>query len=449
MTVRVLALDHYFDQDLSALEAHLDLDVRRISYARLRRVAVRMMGEAVAASLEAFSSPDLDLPRQRYAAWLAQEVRRMYLERSFDVVVLPSDTFFYVRALPAAAHELGIPVVVVQKETIISPDTLETDSLRIARHAPFTCDLMTACSEAHRAFWIRSGADGGRILVTGQPRFDVYAQPHPRPGCSPPRVLFLSYQLDAYEPGVAGGRGRRTWEPLRAGTEQALIAAARAGACTVVVKPHPQQPLAGDRERLRAAAGDLWGTRFVMVDPEADTRRLIFASDAVVGFQTTALYEAVAAGRPTIYAAWGEAYQRHRTRLIAYHGAPDGAILHATGREHLVDLVASHLPPPGARCRPWLESAMGPLDGRATGRVAETLARVAAAWPAGPERRAMDRSRSRFAARLLVRSVASTVIWTTARGPAGLAGRSAGAQARLSRAAEWRRLALEALRSPG
>ena len=76
------------------------------------------MGSQVARGLARIQRPRLSAAaRRRYAAWLDGEVRRLYLERAFDVIVLPSDTFFYVRTLPAAAHRLGLPVVVVQKET--------------------------------------------------------------------------------------------------------------------------------------------------------------------------------------------------------------------------------------------------------------------------------------------------------------------------------------------
>ena len=102
--VPVLALDHFFDQDLRSLEAVPQLDVRRFPYQRLRRRALRILGDSVGRGLVAYNDPALAHARGRYAAWLAREVQRLYLEKPFDVMVLPSDTFFYVRTLPAAVH---------------------------------------------------------------------------------------------------------------------------------------------------------------------------------------------------------------------------------------------------------------------------------------------------------------------------------------------------------
>ena len=45
--LRVLAMDHFFDQEVRALEAHPRLDVRRFPYQRLRNPALRILGAAV------------------------------------------------------------------------------------------------------------------------------------------------------------------------------------------------------------------------------------------------------------------------------------------------------------------------------------------------------------------------------------------------------------------
>src|SRR5215471_13919712 len=135
--IRVLALDHYFDQDLKELEAQPQLTLRRLPFERLRRPAVRIMGSEITSGLERFVAPELENVRRRYARWLARQVRKMYLEEPFDLIVLPSDAFFYVRALPGVAHSIGVPVVVVQKETTISPETMESGSVVVRRYSPF------------------------------------------------------------------------------------------------------------------------------------------------------------------------------------------------------------------------------------------------------------------------------------------------------------------------
>jgi hypothetical protein len=445
-TTRVLALDHFFDQDLRALEAHPRLQVRRFPYQRLRGRAVRLMGPQVARGLHPYNDPGIAAARGRYAAWLAREVEHLYLEQAFDVIVLPSDTFFYVRTLPAAAHRLGIPVVVVQKETTISQATMDTFSLEIGAEAPFVSDFMTVCSERQGEFWRRAGAAAARIEVTGQPRFDIYAAPSETRSQSRRRVLYLTYALDAYVPGAGRGKGLRTWESLRDATEAALIEQVRAGTCEVIVKCHPQQDRRAEAVRLARSAGATWGSGVSLADEDADTRELIRGSDDVVGFQTTALYEAVAARRNVIYAAWGDEYERYRSGLIPFDAAPSGCIRHATSPESLAALIRDSSGGTKPDCTAWSELALGLLDGQATERVAQRLESVVAAWTPTQRRRELDARRRRYALGYLTRSVAAEAVWTLAIPAAVVAGEQRRVAVRRTRAREGRATAAANLR---
>jgi len=444
--VRVLAMDHHFEQDLRALAAHPTLDVRWFPYQRLRRPALRIMGSAAAEGLPAYKRSDLEPGRRRFAAWLVNEVRRLYLERAFDVLVIPSDTFFYVRSLPEAAHELGLPLVVVQKETTISADTMETHSRAVGDAAPFIADFMTVCSERHRSFWLRAGTEPDRVEVTGQPRFDIYAARRPPSPQSTTRILFLAYELDAYVPGVGQGMGLRTWKPLRDETERVLFDAVRCGGSDLVVKYHPQQNYRVETRDIARRAGDIWNQGLVVAAVDADTRELIVASDTVIGFQTTALYEAVAAGKRVVYAAWGDEYERVRDGLIPFHRAPTGCLRHAASPVELSALLAEIPEPREAECVAWYEEALGPVDGHATERVASCLARVVAEWPVSQERKALERHRRRFAMGLLARSVAAEAVWTAAGPVATISGEQTRVTRRRKWAAERRSLATAALR---
>ena len=295
-------------------------------------------------------------------------------------------------------------------------------------------------------FWRRAGADPRRVEVTGQPRFDIYASGTQRPRSPRRRVLFLTYALDAYVPGAGRGKGLRTWEALREATEQALIDLARSGSHDLVVKCHPQQDRRGMAQRLADLAGPAWERGVRLAGQEADTRELIVDADIVVGFQTTALYEAVAARRSVIYAAWGEAYERYREGLIAFDAAPPGCVRHAQSSEMLVAMLNDDFVPPVSGCSSWFETALGAVDGRATQRVAERLTAVAAAWSPTYERLSLERRRRWSAVGLLARSVAAEGLWTAAAPVAKVAGETRRVTMRRRHAAELRVIAARALR---
>ena len=402
------------------------------------------MGKKAGAGLRAYNDPGLAAARGRYAAWLAREVRALYLERAFDILVLPSDAFFYVRTLPAAAHRLGIPVVVVQKETTVSQATMESFSKEVAAEAPFISDFMTVCSDRQREFWIRAGAESERIEVTGQPRFDVYAASGP-PAASH-HVLFLTYALDAYVPGAGRGKGLRTWESLRNATETSLIDLARDAHYDVVIKCHPQQDRAAEERRLASLAGATWNHNVRLADQDADTRQLILAANTVVGFQTTALYEAVAARRNVIYAAWGPEYQQYRSGLIPFHAAPRGCVRHAESGAMLTAMLTDQVAEQASGCAEFYEEALGPVDGHATDRVADRLSAIASMWSATDDRRSLERRRRTFAVTLLARSLAAEAMWTAAIPAANIFGMQRRVSIRRRRASGARAMASATLR---
>ncbi len=396
--MRFLVLEHHFAQDIDALRRaggeDLELDV--MPYDLLRSEALRVLPEEVASGLETFTKPELDGARHRYAEILREILEDRFAASPFDAVVMPSDTFFYVRSTPAAAHALGVPFLVAQKETTISEHTMREHAEEMRRFAPPLADLMTVCSERHKRFWIRAGGADERIVVTGQPRFDFYRRPSEWPADVPlgddgPSVLFLSYAVDAYHPGE--GRGGAAWATLHRQTEEGLHELARRG-WRVLIKPHPQQGAESLRE-WRRRAGELWDRRIFLVDAQADVRPLIVAADVTVGFQSTALLEAMLAGRPVLYTGWDEGATALGDALIPFHewdaeitvlrqaGQLPEAVASARGQTFAPDVLSSR--------RRIAERYLGPLDGLAAQRTVAVLREEADAWAArrGPGEQAL------------------------------------------------------------
>jgi hypothetical protein len=387
-----LVLDHFFDQDIAALRAatHPDEQLRTLSYDVLREEALRVFPEEVTSGLEPLSRPALEPLRQAYTRRLQRLLEDEWVAWPFDVFVAPSDLFFYVRALPAACHRLGVPFVVAQKETTVARTTLEQHADVVRQHAPPLADAMTACSERQKAFWVRAGADPQSVVVTGQPRFDVYATGrHGAPASARPKALFFSYHADAYHPtGAGGAEGTPAWRQLHNETEQALWQLVRNG-WDVVIKPHPQQDFAQDRRRIAAELPGELVAHIRFADPSEDARHLILDADVIVGFQTTALIESVAAGKPVVFTGWDDEWRRLREELIPFHRWPDvfriveraedlpGTIAAARGTR-LEGAAAEH-------AAAVVEDYLGPVDGGAGRRVLDVVRSHSDAWADGRE----------------------------------------------------------------
>lgn len=384
--MRFLVLDHYFWQDIASLTAAagdgIAFDV--MPFEDFHAEALRVFPIEVATGLEAFTRPELEDARRRYAEILREILEDRFTRAPFDAIVLPSDTFFYVRAAPDVAHSLGVPVIVVQKETTISDHTMRIHSEYVRRYARPLADRMTVCSERQREFWVRAGADPATLAVTGQPRFDYYLRPSawPVPASDGPTVLFLSYAVDAYHPEEGGSAD--PWASLHRQTELGLNELAREG-WRVLIKPHPQQ----SPEHVRAwreRAGKLWGRSVLLVDPGTDVRELIVTADVTVGFQSTALLEAMLAGRPTVYTGWDRSAIEMGGDLIPFQEW-DGEITVVRRPDELAPVVASLRGrrfdvERQTRRRAIAERYLGPLDGGASDRVLAILATEATDWAA-------------------------------------------------------------------
>ena len=361
--MRILAFDHFFWQDLDELSliAEPEHEVIRISYQRWHQVARRFFPASAFDGISNAYQADMSECWTNYEAWVRKETAWIMKAYSPNLFVTPSDVFFYLRPFIAAFKECGLNTFVLQKETTISPLVMEVHSAEIGRHVPFMSDFMTVCSERHKEFWLRAGAESDLISVTGQPRFDIYKRnivEGPSKAKLLTKILYLSYDDSAYLPSDLGSDFDGSWKLQRQETEMVLTDISLDAEITV--KKHPQQTVAGD-----------WlGPNVRQADRFADTRKLIVEADVVVGFQTTALYEAAVAGKPTIYAAWGEVFEDNKESLIRFDLAGE-LVTHALSPDHLRELLSlriEDLPKASEVGLRLVYDELGPIDGMATER---------------------------------------------------------------------------------
>lgn len=387
--MNVLVMNHSSEQDIDALAAASPTwRWRIIGLDYFYREAMRTFDPAVTDSLAGYTRPEYAVDRERYRERLGRLIEDLWLEEPFDVFVAPSDSFFYLREAPYACHRLGLPFLVVQKETTIAPWNMEKGARELRDHAPLVADHMTVCSKRHRDYWVRAGTARAAMTVTGQPRFDFYAEerserlPYGEDG---PIILFFTYLPDFYHPVMVSSEGKGVWHDLLRRTEEGLWQLARDG-YRVLIKPHPLQPFRAESRRIKREVGSLFGTKVFPIEPTMDVRGLIAGSDIAVGFQSTVMFEAMAAGLPLVYTFWDPEAKRLANTMVPFHKW--GHLLEVADRaDGFVDAVR------GARPAPWdsdlwrarrelAEEHLGPLDGHASERTITVIAQQVERWHA-------------------------------------------------------------------
>lgn len=371
--MRIIAFDHFFGQDLDALDGALAEGdaLIRIPYRRWHRAAQKCFPDVAFQELSRPFRGDLEHSWTKYQKFVDDEVNWLIAVHQPNLLVLPSDIFFYVRPFVETFRRYEISTFVMQKETTISPDVMDVLSIEVGRFTPFISDFMSVCSQRHKDFWVKAGADSHRIAVTGQPRFDLYVNRGVRQAGNKPRLLYLSYDDVAYLPSDGDEIFDGSWRDLRLQTEYILNQFS--DNYEVFVKEHPQQ----------ANAESALGRKVKRVDRYADTRHLILDADLVIGFQTTALYEAAICGKPVIYPAWGEVFDSVRETLCNFEEIPSMVNWAGSPDAFRALLDAG----PGALERPGHEAVaealvhLGPIDGNCSNRTLDLMVRFSSPSP--------------------------------------------------------------------
>ena len=317
----IVALNHFFDQDIRALAlANTEYNLVAINAPRFFIGAKIFFNHAVRELLAPYETAE---PHRR--AQYRQECELLY-RRLADRVnpalfVSTSDIFYWLREFVVVAREHGVNNVVVDKEGTISPFNFDNQSVRIRDFAPFISKHIFLWSERQREFWRRIGVADDDMTVIGQPRSDLLHRehrravddyfPHPQP-----LITLFSYMANAYIPSDVARKDKLTWRVMRDATHAEFHRlAVQNRNYNFVIKTHPQQPDLLDlrrkyrRDNLRVIGGS------------AVANELLQRSELIIGFQTTAVTEAMMLGKNVIYTYWDPLIVRFKNDLLPFHEA--------------------------------------------------------------------------------------------------------------------------------
>jgi hypothetical protein len=169
---------------------------------------------------------------------------------------------------------------------------------------------------------MNTGVEPEKITVVGQPRSDLFYVEKPKTvdrhfANEQPLVTYFIFDDKAYIPRERLDLGM-TWKRLKTETMTDLMAMAEEfEEHNFVVKAHPQQ------SDLLELQSKYHLKNLVVLGGSGIANELILRSELVIGFQTTALIEAMFLNKRVIYTAWDESFQEHlKPDLLQIHKAP-------------------------------------------------------------------------------------------------------------------------------
>ncbi|MFP6746534.1 MAG: hypothetical protein VCD66_02900 [Alphaproteobacteria bacterium] len=367
--------------------------------------------KAFKAMVSAFLPPEVDdnnyvndtpaavAGRAAYRAFMARTWAALAGRRRIDAVLTGNYAYYAERELQAVLEARGTPFIALHKENLKSEGrgAFFIDIYR-NRRGPFVGRRILVYNAIEREVQIAAGiAAAESVTVTGMPRLDrmhawrrLAATARPAPSRRP-RALFFSFTEKTGLPflprkdmaGVAGnaealgdGRDGLAWRGLTRLFHDAAVALARAAPdIDVVIKSKADPRSRGVLPNQAAGSGALPANLSIISG--GDPMTLITGSDAVTGFISTALFEALAAGKPVVVPRFAEAADR---AMADYLIDMADAVEYADTPEALAGMMAAHArarAAPAAELTAAAAAALvrwsGNADGQAGPRAAEAV----------------------------------------------------------------------------
>jgi len=342
---------------------------------------------------------DAEASKKAYGSFMKELWQRLQVLYGFDAVLSGNFAYFADREFAAALESLGFPFIVLQKENLKTPGRVSFFSyLYRERRGPFLGREIMVYNDIERRLEIDSGiVSAKRVSIVGMPRLDRMHRLREnglQRKTQRPAVLFFSFGPKTGLPrllrkagsGIPGRKEvlsddieRLNWQRLCRECHRAVIRLARENpGIDVVIKSKTQVRERSAMYEMLGDSGGLPSNLKIVVG--GDPMRLIEASRVVCGFNTTALFEALAAGRPVVMPSFEEALDRTMTPFMLDMGK---AVDYARTPEELVEILVRHAGNQEAisnslsdQKKDVLKKWVGNPDGRAGERLRQAIIRI-------------------------------------------------------------------------
>ena len=368
----------------------------------LRSIASAILSPTLDHNHYLSDDPAEEQSKIEYRKFLEKIWKHFREAKAIDVVLAGNFSYFHQREFGAALKETGTPFIIIHKENVRPPKRIKEywSHLYKMRRGPFSGRKILVYNNMERELEISSGVAKPRgVIVTGMPRLDrMHRSRREHAGemfmSTRPQVLFFAFSRDdkLTAPGrkvsVGAGKGHYqidgewgslNWDGVWAETNRAIVQIARDHPeYRVIIKV--KEPF---RKRKQSALPE-----FLFTDGEdlpsnlkivfgGDPFDLITASNIIIGFNTTALLEAIAAGKPVIVPRFMETADPARRDLIIDLG---DAVDYAHSPMELVELICRYAKQPAkvslnlpSKSSRILRHWVGNDDGAAGRRVLEAV----------------------------------------------------------------------------
>jgi hypothetical protein len=362
----VLTRAGFFEDVEESFRGVRDFDVVMWPNFALKAFAAAILSPSLDHNYYLTADPQIEATKRAYRDFLAKVWCHFSALMPVDVVLTGNFGYCAEREFAAVVETAGTPFVALHKENVRPPKRIAYwHRLYKERRGPFAGRRVLVYNDIERELEIASKvAAPEKIVVTGMPRLDrIHRWRRNNVGASKdrtmPQVLFFAFarheKLTGIQrkpaAGIAGNIeliegedwGKLSWKELGEESHRAMVELARRRPdISVIVKTKGQRRKKDDILAMLQFAADNMPANLKIV-AGGDPFELMAESRVVIGFNTTGLLEAIAAGKPVIVPWFGEAQDSAMSDHIIDLG---DAVIYAPTSEELIQLAADFVDNP-------------------------------------------------------------------------------------------------------
>ena len=285
-------------------------------------------------------------PRQKFRDYCALAMTEAIDAYELDCLIMPKLTDDWTIDFINAVQQVGLPVVVDDREGGVSPKRLEMVPAHLRALMEVEFDLLVTHNEIQRELFLRSGLPANKILVNGAPQSDYWFRPetwqtraeiHPQLRDDRFTIVFFSFGPRTYM-NFYYGTETRDWNPLCRDYHDVILDVLRqyGDRVQIIYKfgGKPARDLFEGYADFKARAENyITPDNFIELDGTFNSLDLIRNADLILGFQTTGLIEAMFTDNPVVYGAWGPLFDDIHETLLPLD--QDEALIYANSKEAL------------------------------------------------------------------------------------------------------------------
>lgn len=308
------------------------------------------------------NDPAIEATKIEYRRFLAQMWKHLTAIKPIHAAVSPNYGYYVQRELASALEERGTPFIVLHKENLKSSGRLEYwQTVYEDLRGTFSGRKILVYNEAERELQISAGVtDPNKIAITGMPRLDRIhswrntAENHA--DLDGRQVLFFAFDRKdklpmskrKRAPQIENRWGELSWGNLCEKTHMTMTRIAHERPdIKVIVKTKPNSRQQAEVMQMLTAGGMSIPPNLEVI-AGGDPFELLARSKVVVGFNTTAQLEAMAAGIPVIAPWFDEAIEPQTREFVIDLG---NSIEYANSPDELAQLVCRFIDRPRVSTR--------------------------------------------------------------------------------------------------